>query len=53
MLLSVFLFASTALCSAAVPRHFHKAFLALLIGIGVLGLIPPLLWQAADTGLAR
>ena len=24
----------------------------LLIGIGVLGLIPPLLWQAADTGLS-
>ncbi len=35
------------------PKAFpQKAFLALLIGIGVLGLIPPLLWQAADTGLS-
>lgn len=51
MLLSVFLFAVYSLMLRCRPKAFpQKAFLALLIGIGVLGLIPPLLWQAADTG---
>ena len=53
MLLSVFLFAVYSLMLRCRPKTFpQKAFLALLIGIGVLGLIPPLLWQAADTGLS-
>ena len=53
MLLSVFLFAVYSLMLRCRPKAFpQKAFLALLIGIGVLGLIPPLLWQAADTGLS-
>lgn len=48
MLLSVFLFAVYSLMLRCRPKAFpQKAFLALLIGIGVLGLIPPLLWQAA------
>ena len=51
MLLSVFLFAIYSLMLRCVPRHFHKKpFLALLIGIGVLGLIPPLLWQPPTPG---
>ena len=54
MILSVFLFAVYSLMLRCRPKAFpQKAFLALLIGIGVLGLIPPLLWQAADTGLSR
>ena len=53
MLLSVFLFAVYSLMLRCRPKAFpQKAFLALLIGIGVLGLIPPLLWQVADTGLS-
>ena len=53
MLLSVFLFAVYSLMLRCRPKAFpQKAFLTLLIGIGVLGLIPPLLWQAADTGLS-
>ena len=53
MLLSVFLFAVYSLMLRCRPKAFpQKAFLALLIGIGVLGLIPPRLWQAADTGLS-
>ena len=53
MILSVFLFAVYSLMLRCRPKAFpQKAFLALLIGIGVLGLIPPLLWQAADTGLS-
>ena len=53
MLLSVFLFAVYSLMLRCRPKAFpQKAFLALLIGIGVLGLLPPLLWQAADTGLS-
>ena len=45
MLLSVFLFAVYSLMLRCRPKAFpQKAFLALLIGIGVLGLIPPLLW---------
>ena len=53
IILSVFLFAVYSLMLRCRPKAFpQKAFLALLIGIGVLGLIPPLLWQAADTGLS-
>ena len=43
MLLSVFLFAVYSLMLRCRPKAFpQKAFLALLIGIGVLGLIPPI-----------
>ena len=53
MILSVFLFAVYSLMLRCRPNAFpQKAFLALLIGIGVIGLIPPLVWQAATTGLS-
>ena len=45
MILSVFLFAVYSLMLRCRPNAFpQKAFLALLIGIGVIGLIPPLVW---------
>lgn len=53
MIASVFLFAIYSLMLRCRPNAFpQKAFLALLIGIGVLGLLPPLFWQAATTGLS-
>ena len=41
-----------AATNVAYPLTTICLAIALLIGIGVLGLIPPLLWQAADTGLS-
>ena len=41
-----------AATNVAYPLTTICLSIALLIGIGVLGLIPPLLWQAADTGLS-
>lgn len=53
MIGSVLLFATYSLMLRCRPKAFpQKAFLALLIGIGVLGLLPPLFWQAATTGLS-
>lgn len=51
MMTSVCLFAVYSLMLRYRPKEFPQAaFLTLVIGIGVLGLLPPMLWQTAVHG---